>query len=54
MVNDQSSHFDLKGFNGGSEHRTSAVAGLLYGDSSHAVHTKPLDEFPADSALVIY
>ena len=34
MANEQSSHFDLKGL----EHGTSAVAGLLYGDSSRGVH----------------
>ena len=34
MANDQLSHFDLKGL----EHGTSAVAGLLYGDSSRGVH----------------
>ena len=37
-------HFEAKGSDSGSEHRTSAVAGLLYGDSSHAVHIPDPDE----------
>lgn len=37
-------HFEAKGSDSGSEHRTSAVAGLLYGDSSHAVHIPNPDE----------
>lgn len=44
MVNDQSSHFDLKGFNGWVRTQTSAVAGLLYGDSSHGVHIPNSDD----------
>ena len=37
-------HFEAKGSDSGSEHRTSAVAGLLYGDSSRGVHIPNPDE----------
>lgn len=44
MTNSQSPNFNLKGSIGGSEHRTSAVAGLLYGDSSRAVNVPDPNE----------
>lgn len=44
MVNSQLSNFNLKGFGSASEHRTSAVAGLLYGDSSHGVNIPNPDD----------